>query len=70
MIEDCPQPESSWKPIVIGAPFWSRKRQWNSPVQLDLFPLQLEIESFRADILRGNHDAAVPVPPDGDPVRA
>lgn len=68
MIEDCPQPESPWKPIVIGAPFWSDKKVWRDPIQLELFDRQLKL--FRADIPRGYHDAAVPAPPDGDPVRA
>lgn len=59
-IKDCPQPESPWKPIVVGAPWWSAKRKWEAPVQLELFPLQMEFPLFRADILRGYYDAALP----------
>lgn len=62
MIKDCPQPESPWKPIVVGAPFWSKKIKWDSPVQLDLFEKQFEM--FRAGIPRGNLVTHIAIPPD------
>lgn len=55
MIKDCPQPETPWKPIVVGAPFWSQKRQWNNPVQLELFERQFEMFRERKGV-QGDYD--------------